>query len=415
MARSALDLDFIRRQFPPLANGWTMVENAGGSYVPQSVIDRTLSYMRDLQIQPSWEFGPSAEAARRIADGRRLMAEMIGAEPDEVSIGPSTTMNVYVLSHAIEHWFQPGDEIIVTNQDHEANNGAWRRMAERNGLTLKEWQIDPKTGELTLEALDHVLSDRTRLACFTHCSNIVGTVHDVAAIARKVHARGGLTMVDGVAYAPHRAIDVKALDVDFYAFSLYKVFGPHQGLLYGKRAHLLRARSQNHFFIGEDEIPLKLMPGGVNHEFAASLVGIADYFDQVYRHHFDQPENSFARRTQRVFELFEAHERKLATKVLDYLRTKPQVRIVGQTQASGSRAPTISFAIAGRKADAIAEALNAAKIAIGYGDFYAKRCIQALGLEPENGVVRIGLAHYNSEADVATVLAALDRVIEAKS
>lgn len=410
MTQPSLDLDFVRRQFPPLANGWIMLENAGGSYVPQSVIDRVTSYMREVQIQPSWEFGPSADAAERIATGRRLMAEMINAEPEEVSIGPSTTLNVYLLMQSIRHWFKPGDEVIVTNQDHEANIGAWRRLAD-DGVVIREWQIDPVTGELDEAALERLLGPRTRLVCFTHCSNIVATIHDVPRLAKRIHQAGALVMVDGVACAPHRHIDVKALDVDFYAFSLYKVFGPHQGLLYGKREHLLKARSQQHFFIGEDEIPLKLLPGGTNHEFTAGLMGIADYVDGVYAHHVKAPENSLLARTKRVFELIAAHEQTLANQVLDFLRDRKKVRIIGQKHATGHRAPTISFTVEGMNSRKIAEALNARKIAIGYGDFYAKRCIDALGTAPQEGVVRIGLAHYNGAEELNRTLEALDQVI----
>lgn len=407
---TGLDVDFVRRQFPPLANGWIMLENAGGSYVPQSVIDSVGEYMRDLQIQPAWDFGPSAEAQSRIAAGRRLMAEMINAEPCEVIVGPSTTLNVYLLAQAIRGWFQPGDEVIVTDLDHEANNGAWRRLAEQ-GLVIREWRIDPATGELPEAALDALLGPRTRLVCFSHCSNIIGSINDVAAIARKVHKVGGLVMVDGVAFAPHRAVDVKVLDVDFYAVGLYKVFGPHQALLYGKRELLLKARGQNHYFIGEEQIPLKLLPGGVNHEFAASLVGLADYFDIVYRHHFEEPDNSFTRRVQRVYELFVRHEERLANRVLDYLCSKPKVRIHGRRAARGDRAPTISFTVESMNSRELAEALNREKIAIGYGDFYARRCIEALGVAGQEGVVRIGLAHYNSMAEVERTIAALERLI----
>jgi cysteine desulfurase family protein (TIGR01976 family) len=410
MSQPSLDLDFVRRQFPPLANGWIMLENAGGSYVPQSVIDRVTRYMSEVQIQPSWDFGPSADAAERIATGRRLMAEMINAEPEEVSIGPSTTLNVYLLMQSIRHWFKPGDEVVVTNQDHEANIGAWRRLAD-DGVVIREWQIDPVTGELDEAALERLLGPRTRLVCFTHCSNIVATIHDVQHLAKRIHQAGALVMVDGVACAPHRHIDVKALDVDFYAFSLYKVFGPHQGLLYGKREHLLKARAQNHFFIGESEIPLKLLPGGVNHEFTAALTGIADYMDGLYAHHFKAPENSFLARAKRMFDIIAAHEQGLANQTLDFLRDHRKVRIIGQTRAAGRRAPTISFTVEGLNSRRIAEALNAQKIAIGYGDFYAKRCIDALGTAPQEGVVRIGLAHYNSAEELSRALEALDGVI----
>ncbi|WP_119458808.1 cysteine desulfurase-like protein [Rhodospirillaceae bacterium SYSU D60014] len=411
MPRESLDLDFVRRQFPPLGNGWAFFENAGGSYAPQSVIDRVRSYMTEAQVQPAWSFAPSADATERIARGRRAVAELINAEPDEVIVGPSTTMNVYVLAQALRSAFAPGDELIVTNLDHEANNGAWRRLAEF-GVTVKEWRIDPSNGALAEADLDALLTDRTRLVCFTHCSNVVGTIHDVAHLTRKIHAAGARVCVDGVAFAPHRQVDVKALDVDFYTFSAYKVFGPHLGILYGKREHLLSARGQNHFFIGEDDIPLKLNPGGPNHELTAGLVGVADYFDAVYRHHFDAPENSFHKRAGRVYALMAAHEERLADRLLDFLRGKPGLRLIGEpTMADGRRAPTISFAVPGRSSQALQTALERERIAVGYGNFYAHRCVEALGLDPEDGVLRVGMAHYNRLEEVDRLIEALDPLI----
>ena len=407
----SLDLAFVRRQFPPLGNGWAFFENAGGSYVPESVIERVRSYMSELQLQPSWSFGPSAEAAARIAEGKRLMAAFVGAEADEVIVGPSTTMNIYLLVQALRPSLKPGDEIVVTNQDHEANVGAWRRLGEA-GVVIREWRLDPETALLDPAALDGLLGPRTRLVAMPHCSNVVGCFNDVAAVAGKVHGAGAMLMVDGVAAAPHRAVDVKALDVDFYAFSLYKTFGPHQALLYGKRTLLEKLAPLNHFFITES--PAKLLPGGANHELTAGLVGIADYFDLLDRHHFDQPENAFHGRVGRVYGLIEAHERVLAERVLAYLRAKPGVRIVGRdSTASGERAPTISFTVARRRSGDVARALNREKIAIGHGDFWGRRCVEALGLSPEDGVVRVGIAHYNDDGDVDRLLAALDRVLGA--
>ena len=406
-----LDIAFVRKQFPPLTNGWAFFENAGGSYVPQSVIDRVMSYMRDLQLQPSWTFGPSADAVARIAEGKRLMAAMVGAEPDEIIIGSSTTMNFYLLTQALRPGLKPGDEIVVTNLDHEANVGAWRRLAEF-GMVIREWQIDPVSGFLDPVQLDGLLGPRTRVVTMSHCSNIVGSFNDVAAVAKKVHAIGGLLAVDGVAAAPHRAVDVKALGVDFYAFSLYKTFGPHLGLLYVRRDLWKDLAPQNHFFI--PEAPDKLLPGGANHELTAGLVGIADYFDLLDRHHFQGPENEFHGRVARVYRLIEAHERRLGERVLAYLRAKPGIRIIGKqsmADESAGRAPTISFTVAGRRSQEIAESLNKQNIAIGFGDFFARRCIEALGLTPEDGVVRVGIAHYNDDGDVDRLLKALDKVL----
>ncbi|MBI1985317.1 MAG: aminotransferase class V-fold PLP-dependent enzyme, partial [Rhodospirillales bacterium] len=179
----ALDLDFVRGLYPARCWEWAFFENAGGSYVPESVIQRVTAYMRETQVQPGASFAASATAAERMALGQRLMAEMVGADTDEIIIGPSTTINVYVLANALKPLIGPEGEIIVTNLDHEANIGAWRRLAER-GVTVREWRVDPATGELRVNDLDRLLNGNTRLVCFSHCSNILGGINDVAAIVR---------------------------------------------------------------------------------------------------------------------------------------------------------------------------------------------------------------------------------------
>lgn len=406
-----LDTAFVRDQFPPLADGWVFVENAGGTYVPRQVIDRTQEYMSQTQVQPNWSFASSKLATERIARGKHLMAEFINADHDEIVLGPSTTMHVFLMSHALRHRFQPGDEIVVTEQDHEANVGAWRRLAEF-GLAIREWPVDRETGALRYDALDRLLSPRTRLVAFTHCSNVASIVHDVPALVRKIHAAGALAFVDGTAYAPHFPVDVKALDCDFYVFSLYKVCGPHQSVLYGKRAHLKTARNLNHDFIADDNVAYKFLPGGPNHEFAAGSIGIAEYFDALHAHHRLEPANSFHARLQRVYRLIMAHEARLAERVESFLKSKPGVRVVGRRPSSDGRlAPVVAFHVPGRSSAEIVAKLNAKQIAIGHGDFWAARLIKALGLTAEDGVVRVGLAHYNDDRDVDRLLAALDEAL----
>jgi selenocysteine lyase/cysteine desulfurase len=336
-----LDLDFVRRQFPNLGNGWAYFENAGGSYLPQSVIKRMTDFMTECQVQPEALNPLSALSTERLDTARRLMARMINAETDEIVVGPSTTLNVYVLAQALRPLFKPGDEIVVTNQDHEANGGAWRRLAEF-GIEVREWRIDPASGELDPADLDALLSERTRLVCFPQVSNIVGTVNPVAEITAKAHAAGAMVCVDAVAYAAHRQMDVKALDVDFYLFSLYKLYGPHIALLYGKRERILEAANQNHFF-HEDNVPAKLNPGGLNYEAVASLSGIVEYFEAVYQHHFEQPENDLQARLGRVFGLFAEQEQRLSEPFLAYLADKPPLLRPplrrGSGPGSGGRRP----------------------------------------------------------------------------
>lgn len=277
---------------------------------------------------------------------------------------------------------------------------------------IREWPVDRATGALIYDELDKLLSPRTRLVAFTHCSNVASIVHDVPALVRKIHAAGALAFVDGTAYAPHFPIDVKALDCDFYVFSLYKVCGPHQSVLYGRREHLKKARNLNHDFIPDDNVAYKFLPGGPNHELAAGCVGMADYFDALHAHHKLEPANSFHARLRRVYDLIIQHEARLADKVESFLRSKPGVRIVGRKPSSDGRiAPVIAFHVPGRKSADIVASLNGDRIAIGHSDFWAARLIKALGLTAEDGVVRIGLAHYNDGQDVDRLLTALDRAL----
>jgi cysteine desulfurase family protein (TIGR01976 family) len=411
MSEPRLDIDFVRALFPPLKDGWVFVENAGGTYVPQQVINRVQQYMGQTQVQPNWGFASSQLATEQITRGKRLMAEFVNAEPDEIVLGPSTTMNIFLLSQAIRGWFQPGDEIIVSEQDHEANVGAWRRLAEF-GLVIKEWPVDRVTGALVYDALDGLLSEKTRLVAFTHCSNVCSIVHDVPALVKKIHAAGALAFIDGTAYAPHFPVDVKALDADFYVCSLYKFCGPHQSILYGKRDLLLKAANLNHHFIANDNFGYKLLPGGVNHEFAAGSAGVADYYDALYEHHFSSRENSFHARLTKVYGLIGKHEHRLADRLLAYLTTIPGIKIIGRVPSSDGRlAPVIGFSIAGRSSAEIVQELNKRQIAIGNGDFWAARVIKALGMTADEGVMRVGFAHYNNEQDVDRLIAALREIL----
>jgi len=411
-----LDIPFVREQFPPLTNGWAFFENAGGSYVPRQVIDRLTAYMSETQVQPGAAYGPSASAFERVDGARRLMADMINAREDEIVIGPSTTLNVYVLANALRPLFREGEEIIVTNQDHESNGGAWRRLSEF-GLVIKEWQVNPETGDLDPADLDDLLSDKTRLVCFPHVSNIVGTLNDVALITKKAHDAGAWVCVDGVAYAPHRCMDVKDWDVDFYLFSFYKIYGPHIACLYGKRGSIMAARNQNHYFFGQEAAPQKLNPGGMNHEAVASLQGVADYLDGVYWRHAQGAEQNaamaFQSRLNHVFQLFAAHEEQVSKPLVDFLTARDDVRLLGHKTADRTvRVPTFSFTVRGKSSAEVVAGLHRHNVAVNNHHFYAKRLLEAVGIDPDDGVVRASLVHYNSRSDVTRLVDALGAVLD---
>lgn len=373
MKNIALDVEFCRSFFPPLSNGWIYFENAGGSYVPEQVLDALQSFMRECQCQPGYGFGPAKDGRARIEGAIARLAEFINAEPDEVVIGPSTTLNLRILAQALVETWEPGDEVIVTNQDHESNSGPWRKLASQ-GIVIKEWTIDRESGELNIADLKRLLAPRTRLVCFPHVSNVVGSLNDVGEITRIAHAAGAMVCVDGVAAIAHTLPDLKALDVDFYAFSLYKLYGPHLALLYGKRERIAAAANQNHFF-HEGHFPETLNPGGLNYESVASLAGVADYFDAVHEHHFKGQEGTLRERAVRVFELFEAHESALMAPLLTYLSNKPGVRLIGRNSSDPhERAPTVSIFVEGKSASELAEALYERHIACAHGHFYGLRC-----------------------------------------
>ncbi|WP_277878120.1 aminotransferase class V-fold PLP-dependent enzyme [Leptolyngbya sp. FACHB-261] len=283
---TALQVDFVRQQFPALAGDWTFFDNAGGSQTLKPVVDRISEFLLTSNVQLGASYAVSQWAGERLAKATQAMATLINAtDVSEVVMGPSTTMLLRILSLCLAQTFEPGDEIIVTNCDHEANIGAWLDLAKQ-GIQIKVWQLNADSLELHLEELESLLSPRTRLVALTHASNILGTINPIKAITKLAHAQGALVCVDGVAYAPHRLIDVQDLDIDFYAFSFYKVYGPHHALLYGKREHLLALPGINHYFIGQTNIPYKFQPGNVNYELSYGMLGLCDYLSELAQHHY---------------------------------------------------------------------------------------------------------------------------------
>ena len=411
---NSLDLDFVRRQFPayqdPEAAQWAYMENAGGSLIPSHVTDKLIHFYTKTKVQPYAAYGPSAQAGEAMDRSHRLLADAINADVDEVSFGPSTTQNTYVMAQAMADDLNPGDEIIVTNQDHEANIGAWRRL-EKRGLIVKEWQVDPLTGLLDEQQLYALLNEKTKLVCFTHCSNIAATINPVKQITKTVHDAGARVVVDAVSYAPHDFVDVKDLDVDFYLFSLYKTYGPHLGLIYGKREHMEKISNQGHFF-NQTKMGKKLTPAGPNHAEIACAGGIVDYFDTLYDHHFEEPLADTRTRIEAVFQLFGKHEQQLMSPLMDCLNSKSQVKVIGLPVADHTRrAPTIAFYSSEKKSADIASALIEAKIGAGQDHFYAYRLIDSLGVDIDDGVVRLSLVHYNSLEDVNRAVRVLDQIL----
>ena len=403
-----LDLEFVRAFFPGLRGRWALFDNAGGTVMTQAAAAGVTEYLERFGMQIGASYDLSQQAERRVQRGQETAAELLGATPAETVLGPSTTCNLANLARALAPRIKSGDEVIVTDLDHEANIGPWRALVQR-GAVVRTWAVDRERATLDLADLDALLSPRTRIVAFTHCANVVGEILDVPAIVRHIRANrpDTIIVVDGVAYAPHRLVDVKALDVDAYAVSLYKIYGPHLAALYVRRELLQQAKGQNHYFVPEDALPQKLQPGGVAHELAAALPGIAAYLDGVAEHHGQRGET---RREgwAHAFALFTAHEERLVAPLVELLAGHPRCRIIGPATADGTiRAPTVAFVVDGLPASSVVPPLDERHLAVRWGHFYAPRAIEALGLGKVDGVVRVSLVHYNTPAEVDRLIGAL--------
>ncbi len=405
-----LNLATIRAEFPALASDFVYLDNAGGSQVLRRVADRIHDYLLTTSVQLGASYHTSEVAAGRVLSARRTIAALINAPFDEaVVMGASTTLLMFLFTQALLPSVKPGDEIIVTNTDHEANIGGWMRLSAA-GAVIKIWEVNRDSLMLEMTALDALLSERTTWVAMTHASNVLGSVNPVAEVAKRVHAVGGRLCVDAVAFAPHRLVDVAASGADIYVFSFYKVFGPHYAVLWGQRDLLLSLPSLNHRFIGQEVLPYKLQPGNVNFELSWGAAGIADYLHDVgvSLGATGTPRECM----QTAFDAFAQHEDALAERLLFYLRGKPQVRIIGLPRVTNSnRMPTVSFVVRGQRAESIVRHVDKFNIGIRYGDFYAVRLIETLQLQASGGVVRVSMAHYNTLPEIDRLIVALDGVI----
>jgi len=411
MTMPGLDTDFVRANFPAFAvpelRGQAFFENAGGSYACGQVIDRLHRFYRERKVQPYAPYAAARAGGAEMDEARARLAAMMGIAPEELSFGPSTSANTYVLAQAFRRALAPGDAIIVTNQDHEANSGPWRRLAE-DGFEIREWRIDPATGHLDPADLRPLLADgRAKLVCFPHCSNVVGEINPAAEIVAMAQAAGAVACVDGVSYAPHGLPDIGALGADIYLFSAYKVYGPHLGLMAIRRALGERLPNQGHWFNGES-LYKRFTPAGPDHAQIAASAGIADYLDALHDRHF-APDASPRRRSARVHDLMRAHETSLLQPLLDALRERNDIRLLGPADAA-QRAPTVAVAL-GRPPQPVAEALAREGINCWAGDFYARRPLEAMGIDPGEGVLRLSFVHYTTREEVERLIAALGRVL----
>lgn len=407
MTTLPLDPQRIRALFPafeePSLQGQAFFENAGGSYTAQAVLDRLDRYYRQTKVQPYGVYPASIEAGEAMNLAYERIAQAFNVSADWIHFGPSSSANSYVLGNAFGGWLKPADAIVVTNQDHEANSGAWRRLAER-GIEVREWGVDRQTGRLALAALDAVLDEKVRLVAMPHCSNVVGEINPVADVAERVHGLGAVLAVDGVSYAPHGLPDLAALGADIYLFSAYKTYGPHQGVMAVRPELAAQLPNQGHFF-NEGKPRYRLTPAGPDHAQIAACAGIADYLEQVAEIAGPGETDPF----RRAHAAMRAQEVALSRPLLAYLAERNDVKLIGPADPD-LRAPTIALHHAEPGA-AVARRLAEHGIMAAGGNFYAWRLMEALGIDPQHGVLRLSFVHYTSPEEIESLIKALDRVL----
>jgi cysteine desulfurase family protein (TIGR01976 family) len=408
------DVAAIRAQFPALRrqrDGRLVVflDGPGGTQVPDRVIDAVSGYYRTMNANSGGAFVTSQATDDLAAATHAAVATFLGAaSPDEIKLGANMTTLTFHVSRAIAATFAAGDEIVVTTLDHEANVSPWRAIAADRGLVVRTVDIHPEDGTLDLDSLEAALGPRTRLVAFGYASNALGTVSPVGEIIRRIHAAGALAYVDAVHFAPHGSIDVAALDADFLVCSVYKWFGPHLGALYGKAAVL-------------DRLPAyKVRPahdrfetGTPNFEAYAGTLAAVDYLRELGRTYGSEVRGAAygdaRRQLVAAMDAIVGHERALAGRMLDGLVAIPGLRVWGIADPArlAERTPTFAVTIAGTSPAEAAAELGRAGIFTWDGDFYARGLIERLGLYERGGVLRLGLVHYSTDAEVDRTLEAL--------
>jgi cysteine desulfurase family protein (TIGR01976 family) len=400
-----IDLQSVRRQFPALAlkvDGDPVVylDNPAGTQVPQRVIDRTAEYWRTMNANQGGTFATSRRSDALIAEVRQAAAVFLNAaSADEIVFGPNMTTLTFALSRAIGREMKPGDEIVVTRLEHDANVSPWLSLQER-GVTVRF--VDITVPECTLDMSDfqRQLTPRTRLVAITHASNAVGTIPDLAAVSQAAHAAGAWLWVDAVHYGPHGPIDVRAIDCDFLVCSSYKFYGPHQGILYGRRELLQRLRPYK-VRPASDDAPSRWETGTQNHECLAGLLGAFEYLAEL-----GGSDRVLRPALETALDRIRRHERALAARLIDGLQQIPGIKLYGITAPDelGCRVPTVSMTWPPHRPEALAGWLASHQVFATHGDHYATELMTRLGLVDDGGTLRIGIAHYNTASEVDLVL-----------
>lgn len=421
----SFDLNAVRACFPALAvrdGGRPRIyfDNPAGTQVPQSVVDRMAECLLQANANLGGFFETSERAATIVADAHAAMADLLNAaSPDEIVFGQNMTSLTLHVSRSIGRLFRPGDEIVLCRMDHDANVAPWRLLARDHGLEVRWLPFDTGTFEIDPDALDSLLGERTRLVCIGAASNLIGTVNDVAAICRKARSVGAMTYVDAVQSVPHLATDVQALGCDFLACSAYKFFGPHQGILWGRREVLERLEPYK-VRPAPDTIPGAFETGTMSHEGMAGTAAAVDYLawigESMAGEHVERNARYPAGRRRHVHAAMDCiaeYEAVLSRRLVEGLQALPGVKVQGITEpaALARRIPTVSFTSRTRSPDAIAGALAELGIFAWSGHNFAVEAAMALGIYESGGAVRIGPVHYNGVDEIERLLAALETIL----
>jgi cysteine desulfurase family protein (TIGR01976 family) len=404
---SHFDPHAVRSLFPALAEqvaGRPAVffDAPGGTQVPQTVIDAIGSYLSHSNANLHGAFLTSQRTDATLVAAHQAMADMLGCDAHETVFGANMTTLTFALSRAIGRELRPGDEIVVTRLDHDANVSPWKALAE-GGVVIREVDVDVEDCTLDMADFAAKINERTKLVAVGYASNAVGTINDVRRVVDLAHSVGALAFVDAVHYGPHGPIDVRALDCDFLACSVYKFFGPHIGCLYGKAEHLERLQPYK-LRPSSDESPNRWMTGTQNHECLAGVTAAVDYIASLGGEAASRREAIVAAMTT-----IQAYERTLSERLISGLLAIPGLTFYGIREAErfDQRTPTVAFCLAGRTPRAVAEALGEQGIFVWDGNYYALSLSERLGVEAHGGMVRVGLAHYATADEVDRLLDAL--------
>ncbi len=410
------DVLAIRQQFPAFSERYngrpaTFFDNPGGTQVHESVIRAMTDYMTRRNANTHGVFATSRLSDEIIDNARQAAADLLGAAPEEVIFGNNMTSLTFALGRSLAAEFGPDDEIVVTRLDHDANVWPWVMMAEDTGAQVRWADVDIETCTLDMDHLQSLINERTRLVAVGYASNAVGTINDVKTIIDWAKAVGAYSYIDAVQYAPHGLIDVKALDCDFLACSAYKFFGPHVGLQYGKREHLERLRAYRVRPAG-DALPGKWETGTKNHEGLAGAAAAIDYIAGLgVAYGSAAPAAPRRQKLAAAWQVIGEYERLLMDRLITGLKAIPRVRIYGVTSRMDwdKRMATVSIRKEGLTPEELALRLADQNIFVWNGNFYAVSISERLGVEQSGGLVRIGLAHYNTIEEIDRCLAVIDR------